>query len=54
MGGPASSASNEIFIQALKHTSIYMALHPPKVWEQFVDDVYLIYKRTHLINFFHS
>ena len=28
------------------------ALHPPKVWEQFVDDVYSILKRTHLENFF--
>ena len=30
-----------------------MTLHPPKVWEQFVDDVYSIVKRTHLENFFH-
>ena len=30
-----------------------MAGHNPKVWEQFVDDVYSILKRTHLENFFH-
>ena len=29
------------------------ALHPPKVWERFVDDVYYILKRTHLEKFFH-
>ena len=29
------------------------ALHPLKVWEPFVDDVYSILKRTHLENFFH-
>ena len=34
-------------------TAITMALHPPKVWERFVDDVYSILKRTHLENFFH-
>ena len=29
------------------------ALHPPKVWERFVDDDYSILKRTHLERFFH-
>ena len=33
--------------------AISAALNPPKVWEQFVDDVYSILKRTHLKNFFH-
>ena len=28
-------------------------LHPPKLWERFVDEVYSILKRTHLENFFH-
>ena len=28
-------------------------LHPPKVWERFVDEVYFILKRTYLENFFH-
>ena len=28
-------------------------VHPPKVWERFVDDVYSVVKRTHLENFFH-
>ena len=38
MGGPASSTT---------------ALHPPNVWERFVDDFYSIFKRMHLENFFH-
>ena len=29
------------------------ALHPPKVWGQFVDGVYSILTRMHLENFFH-
>ena len=33
--------------------AITTALHPPKVWKRFVDDVYSILKRTHLENFFH-
>ena len=53
MGGPASSAAAEIYIQAHEHTAISTALHPPKVWEQFVDEGYSIFKRTHLENFFH-
>ena len=28
-------------------------MHPPKVWEWFVDDVYSILKCTNLENFFH-
>ena len=51
MGGPASSA--DIHIQAHEHTAISMALHPPKVFERFVDDVYSILKCTDLENFFH-
>ena len=53
IGGPASSTTAEIYMQAYEHTAVTMALHPPKVWEQFVDDVYSILKRTHLENFFH-
>ena len=40
-------------MQAYERTAITTALHPPKVWERFVDDVYSILKRTHLENFFH-
>ena len=53
MRGPASSTTAEIYMQAYECTAINMALHPPKVWEQFVDDVGSIFKRTHLENLFH-
>ena len=53
MGGPASSTTAEIYMQAHESTAISTALHPPKVWERFVDDVYSIVKRTQLENFFH-
>ena len=52
MGGPASSTTTEIYMEADERTSMSTALHPPKVWEQFVDDVYSVLKRTHLENFF--
>ena len=52
MGGPTSSTTAEIYMQAHERTAISTALHPPKVWERFVDDVYSILKRTHLENFF--
>ena len=53
MEGPVLSTTAEIYMQAHEHTAISMALHPPKVWDQFVDDVYSILKHTHLENFFH-
>ena len=53
MGGPASSTSAEIYMQAQEQTEISAALHPPKVWEQFNDEVYSILKRAHLENLFH-
>ena len=31
-------------MQAHKQTAISMALHPPKVWEQFDDDIYSVPK----------
>ena len=53
MGGPASSTTSESYMHAYECTAITMALHPPKVWERFVDDFYSILKRTHLEFFFH-
>ena len=50
---PASSTTEENYMQAHEHTAISTALHPQKVWEQFLDDVYSILKRTHLENFSH-
>ena len=52
MGDPASSTAAEIYMQAHERTAISTALHPPKVWERFVDDVHSILKRTYLKNFF--
>ena len=51
MGGPACSTTAEILMQGYERTSITTALHPPKVWQRFVDYVYSILKRTHLENF---
>ena len=53
MGGPVSSTTAEIYMQAHESTAISAALHPPKVWERFVNDVYSTVKRTQLENFFH-
>ena len=52
MGDPASSTTAEIFMQGYERTAITTALHLPKVWERFVDDVYSILKRMHLENIF--
>ena len=51
MGGPASSIT-AMYMEASERTAITTALHPSKVWEQFVDDMYSILKCTHLENFF--
>ena len=51
VGGPASSTTTEYYMQAHKKIAISAALHPPKIWEQFVDDVYSILKRMRLENF---
>ena len=51
MRGPASSTTAEIYMHAYERTAITTALHPAKVWEWFVDDVYSILKRTHLKTF---
>ena len=44
MGGPASSTTTEIYMQAYEQTAISRTLQ--QVQEQFVDDVYSIRKRT--------
>ena len=40
-------------MQSYDRPAITTALHHPKVWERFVDDVYSILKLTHLENLFH-
>ena len=37
----------------MKKTAISTVLHPPKVWEQSVDEFYSILKHMHLENLFH-
>ena len=39
MEDPTSSTAAEIYMHAYERTAITTALHPPKVWERFVDDV---------------
>ena len=53
MGDPTSSTIAKIYMQAYERTAITTALHIPKVWERFVDDVYSILRCTHSENFFH-
>ena len=53
MGGPASSTTAEIYMQAHESTAISTPLQPPNVWERFVDDIYSIVKRKQLENFFY-
>ena len=53
MGGPASSTTAEIFMQAHERTAISTTLYFPKVWQRFVDNVYCILKCTHLENLFY-
>ena len=48
MERPACSNTVEIYIQTHKQATISTALHPPKVWEQYVHDAGSILKRTHL------
>ena len=47
IGEPGSSTRAEIYNLAHEQTAISSALHPPKVWKLFVDDVYSIFKQTH-------
>ena len=53
MGGTAFSTTEERYMQAPEQLVISTALHPLKVWEQFIDDAYFILKRTHFGNLFH-
>lgn len=52
MLGPAASTIAYIYIQDHEQTTISTALHPPKVWQQFVDDFYFVLKCNHIKNFF--
>ena len=53
IGGPVSSTTVEIYIQAHEQIAISTTLYPPKIWERFVDDVDPILRQMHLGNFFH-
>ena len=53
VGGLPSLTTAEIHMQAHEHTAISTALQPPKIWEQFVDDIHFILKREYLEKFFY-
>ena len=42
MRGLTSSTTAAIFMQAHEHTAISTVLHPRKIWEGFIDDVYSV------------
>ena len=46
LGRPASPTTAKIYMQAYERTALTTALHPPKVWERFLNDVYSIFKRS--------
>ena len=54
IGGLGSSTRAEIYIQTHEQTAISSAIHPPKVWKLFVDDIYSTFQQTHSENFFHQ
>ena len=43
----------QFFLQTHEQTVVSTVLHPPKVWERFVNEIYSILKGSHLENFFH-
>ena len=51
MGESIFSITAEFFMQANELTAISTALHPPRVWEQFVNGPYSILKCVHLETF---
>ena len=55
MGGTTSSKTAEIYMhmRAYERTTIFTALHPPKVWERLIGDVCSTLKYAHLENFYH-
>ena len=53
MGGPTSSTTAEIYMQAHEHTQ-YLRNYVLQVWEQFTDDVYSILKTYALGKLFPS
>ena len=52
MERPASSIAADIYQPTQENIAISAALHPPKFWEQFFDEVYFILNLIHLKNFF--
>ena len=52
MGGPASPVIAEIYMPAHESSAFTTTSNPPKVWERFVDDVFLIIKKSSPEGFF--
>ena len=54
IGGATSSTTAEAYSQNHESAAISTALQSQKIWEQFVDDLYSILKRTKLEKCFPS
>ena len=53
MIGKTPSTIAKAYIQAQQQIAISTILHPPQVWDPFLDEAYCILKRTYLEMFFH-
>ena len=53
MRGPASSNIAEIYMQAQEPTAISKVPETANIWRRLFDDVYSLFNRTHLENFFY-
>ncbi|XP_072030191.1 uncharacterized protein [Amphiura filiformis] len=46
MGGPVSPPTCNLFIEQFKSLALESAPHPPRVWLRYVDDTFVVIKRS--------
>ena len=52
MGKPACSVVAEIFMQEKESLALDSYIEKPKVWERYVDDVFVIIKKEKMEDFY--
>ena len=51
LGSPISPIATNLYMESFEHRAISAAMNPPRIWNRYVDDTFVIQQQTHREDF---